>query len=175
MLYFICSLTLIGGQGEIWGTCPAPTWPPGETGAGGRESGPAGDPGQGEEGAGEGKELWGPHPGNGPAVPGRSQGRTNGHHDQPQQVGMLDFNCMSLNHKTVKDDLDTPWASKRHEELRTDEKEDKILGEEEVAEDEENKNSSMDNLSKYLAGLVGNFGNKIITRSGSIDWVLAKK
>ena len=49
------------------------------------------------------------------------------------------------------------------------------MGEEEEGEDEETKNSSMDNLSKYLAGLVGNFGNKIITRSGSIDWVLATK
>merc|ERR1712222_9865 len=33
----------------------------------------------------------------------------------------------------------------------------------------------MDNLSKYLAGLVGNFGNKIITKSGSVDWTIAKK
>merc|ERR1711971_598900 len=37
------------------------------------------------------------------------------------------------------------------------------------------KNSSMDNLSKYLAGLVGNFGNKIITKSGNVDWTIAKK
>ena len=88
---------------------------------------------------------------------------------------MLDCNCMAFKHKIIKDDLDTPWASKRHEELRTDEKEDKIMGEEEEAEDEETNHSSMDDLSKYLAGLVGNFGNKIITRSGSIDWVLAKK
>merc|ERR1712004_383353 len=33
----------------------------------------------------------------------------------------------------------------------------------------------MDNLSKYLAGLVGNFGNKIITKSGNVDWTIAKK
>merc|ERR1711971_852574 len=37
------------------------------------------------------------------------------------------------------------------------------------------KNSSMDNLSKYLAGLVGNFGNKIITKSGNVDWTIAKR
>merc|ERR1712008_227139 len=37
------------------------------------------------------------------------------------------------------------------------------------------KNSSMDSLSKYLAGLVGNFGNKIITKSGNVDWTNAKK
>merc|ERR1711934_1174694 len=37
------------------------------------------------------------------------------------------------------------------------------------------KNSSMDSLSKYLAGLVGNFGNKIITKSGNVDWTIAKK
>merc|ERR550539_380089 len=36
-------------------------------------------------------------------------------------------------------------------------------------------NSSMDSLSKYLAGLVGNFGNKIITKSGNVDWTIAKK
>merc|ERR1712147_557916 len=29
--------------------------------------------------------------------------------------------------------------------------------------------------SKYLAGLVGNFGNKIITKSGNVDWTIAKK
>merc|ERR1712203_391765 len=37
------------------------------------------------------------------------------------------------------------------------------------------KNSSMESLSKYLAGLVGNFGNKIVTKSGNVDWTIAKK
>merc|ERR1712173_135098 len=42
-------------------------------------------------------------------------------------------------------------------------------------DDDDVKNASMDNLSKYLAGLVGNFGNKIITKSGNVDWTIAKK
>merc|ERR1712015_134325 len=42
-------------------------------------------------------------------------------------------------------------------------------------DDDEIKNQSMENLSKYLATLVGNFGNKIISKSGVIDWSLAKK
>ena len=42
-------------------------------------------------------------------------------------------------------------------------------------DDDDIKNSSMDNLSKYLAGLVSNFGNKIITKSGNVDWTIAKK
>merc|ERR1712173_369494 len=42
-------------------------------------------------------------------------------------------------------------------------------------DDDDVKNASMDNLSKYLAGLVGNYGNKIITKSGNVDWTIAKK
>merc|ERR1712209_237971 len=42
-------------------------------------------------------------------------------------------------------------------------------------DDDDVKNASMNNLSKYLAGLVGNFGNKIITKSGNVDWTIAKK
>merc|ERR1711935_759180 len=42
-------------------------------------------------------------------------------------------------------------------------------------DEDEIKNQSMENLSKYLATLVGNFGNKIISKSGVIDWALAKK
>merc|ERR1711972_75343 len=44
-----------------------------------------------------------------------------------------------------------------------------------MGDDDDVKNTSMNNLSKYLAGLVGNFGNKIITKSGNVDWTIAKK
>ena len=84
-----------------------------------------------------------------------------------------------------QDDLNTPWPSKRHEELKTEDdhlggrdgakkktKEDKSNDKD---DDDDIKNSSMDSLSKYLAGLVGNFGNKIITKSGNVDWTIAKK
>merc|ERR1712128_33683 len=104
-----------------------------------------------------------------------------------------------------QDDLSTPWPSKRHEELKTeDEGEAEIL---EDKDDEENdndddndekdndekdnddkdnddddddddgdeiKSKSMNNLSKYLSGLVG-VGSKILTKQGTIDWVQAKK
>merc|ERR1712130_490868 len=85
----------------------------------------------------------------------------------------------------IEDDLNTPWPSKRHEELKT---EDDQLGGRDKAkkktkddknndkdDDDDIKNSSMDSLSKYLAGLVGNFGKKIITKSGNVDWTIAKK
>merc|ERR1719331_2367426 len=85
----------------------------------------------------------------------------------------------------IEDGLNTPWPSKRHEELKT---EDDQLGGRDGAkrktkddknddddDDDDIKNSSMDSLSKYLAGLVGNFGNKIITKSGNVDWTIAKK
>merc|ERR1712192_285858 len=105
----------------------------------------------------------------------------------------------------IEEDLQTPWPSKRHEELKTeddqpardgakrktkdnkDEDDDDAKRKTKDGEDfkrktkdndeDENdiKNSSMDNLSKYLAGLVGNFGNKIITKSGNVDWTIAKK
>ena len=83
--------------------------------------------------------------------------------------------------------MQKPWASKRHEELKTDDNdgEDKNTKDNEGAkkkrnkdgddDDDEIKNQSMENLSKYLATLVGNFGNKIISKSGVIDWALAKK
>merc|ERR1712004_517247 len=70
------------------------------------------------------------------------------------------------------DNLQTPWPSKRHEELKTDEDQGK---DEDDDDDDDVKNASMDNLSKYLAGLVGNFGNKLITKSGHVDWTIAKK
>ena len=84
---------------------------------------------------------------------------------------------------SFQDGLNTPWPSKRHEELKT---EDDQLGGRDGAkrktkddknndDDDDIKNSSMDSLSKYLAGLVGNFGNKIITKSGNVDWTIAKK
>merc|ERR1712037_686458 len=79
----------------------------------------------------------------------------------------------------IEDGLNTPWPSKRHEELRTDD--DQPSGRNGTKrktkddDDDDIKNSSMDSLSKYLAGLVGNFGNKIITKSGNVDWTIAKK
>ena len=80
--------------------------------------------------------------------------------------------------------MNTPWPSKRHEELKTED--DQLGGREDAKrktkevkndddDDDDIKNSSMDSLSKYLAGLVGNFGNKIITKSGTVDWTIAKK
>ena len=79
----------------------------------------------------------------------------------------------------LQEDLHTPWPSKRHEELKTEDDQpgrDGAKGETKDDDDDNDiKNSSMDNLSKYLAGLVGNFGNKIITKSGNVDWTIAKK
>merc|ERR1712014_465870 len=74
------------------------------------------------------------------------------------------------------DNLQTPWPSKRHEELKTDDDDDQgRRSDEDDDDDDDVKNASMNNLSKYLAGLVGNFGNKIITKSGNVDWTIAKK
>merc|ERR1719447_2440913 len=81
----------------------------------------------------------------------------------------------------IEDDLHTPWPSKRHEELKTEDDQPTRDGAKKKTKDDDDdddddiKNSSMDNLSKYLAGLVGNFGNKIITKSGNVDWTIAKK
>merc|ERR1712106_486108 len=93
----------------------------------------------------------------------------------------------------IEDDLNTPWPSKRHEELKTeDEGEAEIIEdkEDEVDDDDDNddkdnddddnddgdeiKSKSMNNLSKYPSGLVG-VGSKILTKQGTIDWVQAKK
>merc|ERR1719187_348164 len=60
----------------------------------------------------------------------------------------------------IEDDLNTPWPSRRHEELKTD--------------DDEIKSKSMYNLSKYLSGLLG-VGGKILTKQGTIDWVQANR
>merc|ERR1712109_217467 len=73
------------------------------------------------------------------------------------------------------DNLQTPWPSKRHEELKTDDDQGRRSDDEDDDDDDDVKNTSMNNLSKYLAGLVGNFGNKIITKSGNVDWTIAKK
>merc|ERR1712004_422393 len=73
------------------------------------------------------------------------------------------------------DNLQTPWPSKRHEELKTDDDLGRRSDDEDDDDDDDVKNVSMNNLSKYLAGLVGNFGNKIITKSGNVDWTIAKK
>merc|ERR1719350_1703608 len=75
----------------------------------------------------------------------------------------------------IEDDLQTPWPSKRHEELKTDDDQGRRSDDEDDDDDDDVKNVSMNNLSKYLAGLVGNFGNKIITKSGNVDWTIAKK
>merc|ERR1712106_152092 len=79
----------------------------------------------------------------------------------------------------IEDDLSTPWPSKRHEELKTeDEGEAEILEEKDDNDDDDDgdeiKSKSMNNLSKYLSGLVG-VGSKILTKQGTIDWVQAKK
>merc|ERR1712126_210902 len=93
----------------------------------------------------------------------------------------------------IADDLNTPWPSKRHGELKTDEQDDKIENikvdhhkdndddedddykdDDDDDDDDDKKNSKLENLSKYLAALVGNFGNKILTKDGSIDWRHAK-
>merc|ERR1711872_728466 len=84
--------------------------------------------------------------------------------------------------------------SKRHGELKTDEQDEKIENikverhkdddnddeddddkdDDDDDDDDDKKNSKLENLSKYLAALVGNFGNKILTKDGSIDWRHAK-
>ena len=75
---------------------------------------------------------------------------------------------------SFQDNLQTPWPSKRHEELKTDDDQGR-RSDDDDDDDDDVKNASMNNLSKYLAGLVGNFGNKIITKSGNVDWTIAKK
>merc|ERR1712130_962292 len=97
----------------------------------------------------------------------------------------FDLQTDFLTNTKKTDDLNTPWPSKRHEELKTED--DQLGGRDgakkktkddksnEKDDDDDIKNSSMDSLSKYLAGLVGNFGNKIITKSGNVDWTIAKK
>jgi len=101
-------------------------------------------------------------------------------------LGELDLQKSLFTNTRTVDDLQKPWASKRHEELKTDDNdgEDKNTKDKEETmnkknkngdDEDEIKNQSMENLSKYLATLVGNFGNKIISKSGVIDWSLAKK
>merc|ERR1712130_954218 len=97
----------------------------------------------------------------------------------------FDLQTDFLTNTKKTDDLNTPWPSKRREELKTED--DQLGGRDgakkktkddksnEKDDDDDIKNSSMDSLSKYLAGLVGNFGNKIITKSGNVDWTIAKK
>merc|ERR1711974_307060 len=95
----------------------------------------------------------------------------------------IDLQSAFLTNTKKMDDLHTPWPSKRHEELKTEDDQPTRDGAKRKTKDDNDdndddddiKNSSMDNLSKYLAGLVGNFGNKIITKSGNVDWTIAKK
>merc|ERR1711974_525279 len=90
----------------------------------------------------------------------------------------IDLQSAFLTNTKKMDDLHTPWPSKRHEELKTEDDQPTRDGAKRKTKDDNDdndddddiKNSSMDNLSKYLAGLVGNFGNKIITKSGNVDW-----
>eukprot|EP00092_Neocalanus_flemingeri_P017260 GFUD01018663.1.p1 GENE.GFUD01018663.1~~GFUD01018663.1.p1 ORF type:complete len:1094 (+),score=426.85 GFUD01018663.1:58-3339(+) len=92
-----------------------------------------------------------------------------------------------FNNNLKQDDLNTPWPSRRHEELRNEDEEEeaKVVEEKDDNDDEDNdvdedddnediKSTSMNNLSKYLSGLVG-VGSKILTKQGTIDWVQAKK
>merc|ERR1719339_369740 len=97
----------------------------------------------------------------------------------------IDLQSGFLTNVKKMEDLHTPWPSKRHEELKTEDDQPGRDGAKRKTKDDNDKdnddddddinNSSMDNLSKYLAGLVGNFGNKIITKSGNVDWTIAKK
>merc|ERR1719300_1383832 len=93
----------------------------------------------------------------------------------------IDLQSAFLTNTKKMDNLHTPWPSKRHEELKTEGDQPTRDGAKKKTKDDDDdddddiKNSSMDNLSKYLAGLVGNFGNKIITKSGNVDWTIAKK
>merc|ERR1712212_984104 len=93
----------------------------------------------------------------------------------------IDLQSGFLTNVKKMEDLHTPWPSKRHEELKTEDDQPGRDGAKRKTKDDDNdddddiKNSSMDNLSKYLAGLVGSFGNKIITKSGNVDWTIAKK
>merc|ERR550517_795078 len=91
----------------------------------------------------------------------------------------IDLQRDFLTNTKKMEDMHTPWPSKRHEELKTDDdqagKDGAKRKKEHVDDDDDVKNSSMESLSKYLAGLVGNFGNKIITKSGNVDWTIAKK
>merc|ERR1719317_1850514 len=82
----------------------------------------------------------------------------------------------------IEDDLNTPWPSRRHEELKMEDEEDKKFEEDhdndedddDNEDDDDIKSKSMYNLSKYLSGLV-KIGSKIVTKQGAIDWVQAKK
>merc|ERR1740137_261317 len=104
----------------------------------------------------------------------------------------------------IEDDLNTPWPSKRHEELKTEDegeaeiiedKDDEVDDDDDDNDEKDNdddndekdndddddnddgdeiKSKSMNNLSKYLSGLVV-VGSKILTKQGTIDWVQAKK
>merc|ERR1711974_79447 len=95
----------------------------------------------------------------------------------------IDLQSAFLTNTKKMDDLHTPWPSKGHEELKTEDDQPTRDGAKRKTKDDNDdndddddiKNSSMDNLSKYLAGLVGNFGNKIITKSGNVDSTIAKK
>jgi len=81
-----------------------------------------------------------------------------------------------------QDDLNTPWPSRRHEELKMEDEEDKKFEEDhdndedddDNEDDDDIKSKPMYNLSKYLSGLV-KIGSKIVTKQGAIDWVQAKK
>merc|ERR1719318_755003 len=95
----------------------------------------------------------------------------------------------------IEDDLNTPWPSRRHEELKNEDEEEAEIVEDRDSndsnekdhdddndddddddedDDDDIKSKSMNNLSKYLSGLVG-VGSKILTKQGTIDWVQAKK
>jgi len=91
------------------------------------------------------------------------------------------------NNNLKQDDLNTPWPTKRHEELKNEDEEgeakvmeDKIVDDDnddhdnDDDDDDDIKSTSMNNLSKYLSTLVG-VGSKILTKQGTIDWVQAKK
>ena len=80
-----------------------------------------------------------------------------------------------------KENLNTPWPSRRHEELKTEGGEEKNNEEDHDKNDDNDddnyddiKSKPMYNLSKYLSGLV-RIGSKIVTKHGAIDWVQAKK
>merc|ERR1719318_420913 len=100
-----------------------------------------------------------------------------------------------FNNNLKQDDLNTPWPSRRHEELKNEDEEEAEIVEDRDSKDSNDKDNddeddeddnddedddddikskSMNNLSKYLSGLVG-VGSKILTKQGTIDWVQAKK
>ena len=92
-----------------------------------------------------------------------------------RMVGVFPPDVTSDFLNSFQDNLQTPWPSKRHGELKIDDDQGRRSDNEDDDDDDDVKNASMNNLSKYLAGLVGNFGNKIITKSGNVDWTIAKK